>query len=166
VLAAAFIGIGAASTIGVLFLAVPHVLLSAFGMTEHRVQALGSQLLSYLAVSGLFVTVALTFTGGLQGTGDTKGPLYISIASQVFVPIGICAVLQATRGLQASDVWLAIVIGHFTRATLSVLRFRQGRWRSIVVDIGPVPASASVPNDVAWVRASRVSSAPEPDEIS
>ena len=31
---------------------------------------LGVQLLRYLAVSGLFVTVALAFTGGLQGTGE------------------------------------------------------------------------------------------------
>jgi Na+-driven multidrug efflux pump len=113
---------------------VPHALLAVFGMTESHVVALGRQLLAYLAVSGLFVTVALTYTGGLQGTGDTKGPLYISMASQVLVPVGFCAVLQATRGLQASDIWLAIVIGHFTRAALSVLRFRQGRWKEIVVD--------------------------------
>ena len=99
--------------------------------------ALGRQLLAYLAVSGLFVTVALTYTGGLQGTGDTKGPLYISMASQVFVPIGFCAVLQTMRGLQASDIWLAIVIGHFTRGALSVLRFRRGKWREITVDIRP-----------------------------
>jgi len=32
---------------------------------------------------------------------------------------------------------LAIVLGHMTRALLSVLRFRQGEWRRIAVDIGP-----------------------------
>ena len=37
-------------------------------------------------------------------------------------------------------IWLAIVLGHATRATLSVLRFRQGKWRDIVVDIGPARA--------------------------
>ena len=50
---------------------------------------LGAELLMYLSVSGLFVTVALAYTGGLQGTGDTKSPLYISIVSQILVPIGI-----------------------------------------------------------------------------
>jgi Na+-driven multidrug efflux pump len=94
-------------------------------------------LLTYLSVSGLFVTVALSYTGGLQGTGDTRSPLFISIASQIAVPIGLCAWLQATRGLQPGDIWLAIVLGHFTRAALSVLRFRQGRWRGIGVDIEP-----------------------------
>jgi len=30
---------------------------------------LGTRLLAYLSVSGLFTAVALTYTGGLQGTG-------------------------------------------------------------------------------------------------
>jgi Na+-driven multidrug efflux pump len=93
------------------------------------------QLLRYLSVSGLFVTVALTYTGGLQGTGDTKSPLYISIVSQVIIPLGYCAVLQAVRGLQPADIWLAIVLGHATRCALSVFRFRQEKWRGIEVKV-------------------------------
>jgi Na+-driven multidrug efflux pump len=88
-------------------------------------------------VSGLFITVALSYTGGLQGTGDTRSPLYISIVSQIVVPIGICSVLQAMRGLEPHDIWLAIVLGHLTRAVLSVARFRQGKWQHIAVDIEP-----------------------------
>ena len=101
---------------------------------------LARQLLAYLAVSGLFVTVALVYTGGLQGTGDTRSPLYISLVSQVVVPIGLCTYLQMTRGLEAPDIWLAIVLGHMMRASLSVIRFRQGKWRDIAVDIGPARA--------------------------
>ena len=91
----------------------------------------------YLSVSGFFITTALSYTGGLQGTGDTRSPLYISIVSQVVVPLGLCAIFQATRGLQPSDIWMSIVIGHVTRATLSVTRFRQQKWRNIQVDIEP-----------------------------
>jgi putative MATE family efflux protein len=141
---AALIGVGGASVIGLMFLTVPDALFAVFGMTDGHIVALGRELLAYLALSGLFVTVALTYTGGLQGTGDTKGPLYISLASQVLVPIGICTALQATRGLQASDIWLAIVIGHFTRGALSVLRFRQGRWREIAIDIRPARGRSGV----------------------
>ena len=98
---------------------------------------IGVQLLRVLSVSGLLIAVALTYTGGLQGTGDTKGPLYISIVSQIVVPIGMCSIIQAIRPLQAGDIWLAIVLGHLLRASLSVLRFRQGKWRGIHVDIEP-----------------------------
>ena len=38
-------------------------------MTEPLVTSIGTQLLRYLSVSGLFITVALSYTGGLQGTG-------------------------------------------------------------------------------------------------
>jgi Na+-driven multidrug efflux pump len=88
-----------------------------------------------LSVSGLFISVALTYTGGLQGTGDTKSPLYISIVSQVAVPLGICFVIQQTGTLEPLHVWLAILAGHVTRCAFSVIRFSQGKWRGIVVDI-------------------------------
>jgi Na+-driven multidrug efflux pump len=45
----------------------------------------------------------------------------------------MCTVIQATRQLHPEDIWLAIVLGHFTRCVLTVLRFRQGKWRTIVV---------------------------------
>ena len=130
---AAAIGLGLAATIGVLFLTIPRALLGLFGMTDPAVVAVGVQLLGFLSVSGLFVTVALTYTGGLQGTGDTRSPLFISIASQIVVPLGLCTYWQATRGLHAADIWTAILCGHITRCALSVLRFRQGKWRTIRV---------------------------------
>ncbi len=138
--AAAGVGLALASVVGAAFLFAPNALLAVFGMTEGPVFQLGRQLLRYLAVSGLFVTVALTYTGALQGTGDTKGPLYISLLSQVVLPVGLCFILQAIRGLEPTDIWLAIVLGHVMRCTLSVLRFRQGRWRNLVVDIGTARA--------------------------
>jgi Na+-driven multidrug efflux pump len=88
-------------------------------------------------VSGLFITVALAYTGGLQGTGDTRSPLFISIISQVIVPLGICFVIQQTGRLAPIDIWIAILVGHATRCALSYLRFNQGKWREIAVDIGP-----------------------------
>ena len=135
---AAGIGLTVASIVGLSFVVAPRALLSIFALDEGVGFELGRQLLSYLAVSGLFVTVALTYTGALQGTGDTRSPLFISIISQAAVPIGLCTYWSATRGLQPADIWLAIVLGHMTRATLSVLRFRQGKWRNITVNISPV----------------------------
>jgi MATE family, multidrug efflux pump len=133
--AASRIGISVAAVIGLLFVAFPHALLGLFGAREANVATIGEQLLRFLAVSGFFITVALVYTGGLQGTGDTRSPLYITLASQIAVPIGLCTFIQLTRPLQSSDIWMAIVLGHFTRCILSVLRFRQGKWRHIKVEI-------------------------------
>jgi putative MATE family efflux protein len=140
---AARIGLVVAAFVGSLFLLIPHQLLGIFGMHEALVLDVGTQLLRVLSVSGLFITVALTYTGGLQGTGDTKGPLYISLVSQMVLPLGICFVIQRTGTLHPIHIWLAILAGHFTRCMLSILRFRQGKWRTITVDITPLTPSAN-----------------------
>jgi putative MATE family efflux protein len=131
------IGLGVSVIVAIMFLTVPRLLLGAFGMSDPVVTDIGVQLLTFLAFSGLFISVALVHTGGLQGTGDTRSPLYISIVSQIVVPLGICATVQALRGLQPADIWTAILVGHATRCLLSVLRFRQGKWRDIRVEIEP-----------------------------
>jgi putative MATE family efflux protein len=133
--AAARIAAVGAAFIGLFFLFFPAQLLGVFGMNEPTVLDIGTQLLRVLSLSGLFIAVALTYTGGLQGTGDTKSPLYISIISQVVVPLGICFVIRQTTTLQPLHIWIAILVGHATRCALSMLRFNQGKWRNIAVDI-------------------------------
>lgn len=129
------LGLASAAAIGSLFLLFPHQLLGLFGIQDPVVVAIGADFLRVLSLSGLFIAVALTYTGGLQGTGDTKGPLYISIASQIVVPLGMCFLIQQFFTLDPIDIWLAILLGHATRCALSVIRFNQGRWRTIGVDI-------------------------------
>ena len=133
--AAARFGFIGAAAIGFFFLVFPRQLLAIFGMKDPTVVEIGVELLRVLSFSGLLIAVALTYTGGLQGTGDTKSPLYISIISQIVVPLGICFVIQQTATLDPIDIWIAIFIGHATRCALSVVRFNQGQWRHIAVDL-------------------------------
>jgi putative MATE family efflux protein len=134
---AARMGMAGAAFVGVFFFFFPGQLLGVFGMNQPAVVEIGTQLLRVLSVSGLFIAAALTYTGGLQGTGDTKSPLYISIISQVVVPLGICFIIRQIGTLQPLHIWLAILVGHATRCALSVVRFNQGKWREIAVDINP-----------------------------
>ena len=133
---AARFGFTGAAIIGAFFLFLPRQLLALFDMHDPVVVEIGVQLLRVLSLSGLFIAVALTYTGGLQGTGDTKSPLYISIVSQIIVPLGICFTIQQVGTLEPIHIWLAILVGHATRCLLSVWRFNQGKWRHIAVDIG------------------------------
>lgn len=132
---AARFGFAGSAVVGLFFLVFPRQLLAIFGMNDPAVVEIGVQLLRVLSFSGLLISVALTFTGGLQGTGDTKSPLYISIISQIFVPLGLCFVIQQTSTLDPIDIWAAILAGHATRCVLSVIRFKQGKWRNIAVSI-------------------------------
>ena len=136
---AARVAFAGALGVGALFLLFPRHLLGAFGLDEPVVVEIGVELLRVLSLSGLFISVALTYTGGLQGTGDTKSPLYISIVSQIIVPLGLIIAIQQTAGLEPIDIWLAILAGHVTRCVLSVVRFNQGKWQHIKVDIPSRP---------------------------
>ena len=128
---------------GAVFFLFPHQLLAVFGIHDPDVLAIGTGLLRVLSVSGLFVSAALTYTGGLQGTGDTRSPLYISILSQIVLPLGICFAIDKTGALQPVHIWLAILAGHIARFGLSAIRFTQGKWRGIAVDIGPAQSERS-----------------------
>ena len=134
---AARIAVTGAAFIGLFFMFLPRQLLAIFGMNEPEVVAIGVQLLRVLSLSGLLVSVALSYTGGLQGTGDTKSPFYISVISQIVVPLGACFIIQRVSTLDPIDIWLAILAGHATRCILSVVRFNQGKWRSITVNVHP-----------------------------
>jgi Na+-driven multidrug efflux pump len=94
---AARFGMLGAVFIGFFFFFFPAQLLAIFGLVDPPIVEIGTQLMRVLAFSGIFISVALTYTGGLQGTGDTKGPLYISIVSQVILPLGICFVFLGIR---------------------------------------------------------------------
>jgi putative MATE family efflux protein len=132
---AASFGLGGALVVGLFFFFIPQQLLAIFGMTDPAVVEIGVQLLRVLSVSGFFIAAALAYTGGLQGTGDTKSPLFISIISQVLLPVGICFFIQQTGTLRPIHIWIAVLVGHFTRFLLSFIRFNQQRWRAIKVDI-------------------------------
>ena len=95
---AARIGLAVAAVVGVMFLLIPRLAArrsSAIDRSGGRRRSARS-CCATCSVSGFFITVALTYTGGLQGTGDTRSPLYISLVSQIAVPIGLCFTLQAT----------------------------------------------------------------------
>lgn len=148
VVVSARLGLAVAVVVGLLFLAIPDALLAIFGVDDEGTRQIARVLLAHLAVSGLFVTVALAYTGALQGTGDTRSPFFISIISQVIIPLGLCLFFQRVGEFEAVDIWRAIVAGHVARCVLSWYRFRQGRWQRIVVDIGG-PKAASVRSEVS-----------------
>ena len=112
---------------------------SSFGVGDFLLRA--KYVFVRRAEANLAAQLGLSLPSGdpenLQGTGDTRSPLYISVVSQIVIPIGLCTLFQASGGLEPHEIWLSIVLGHFTRALLSVVRFRQGKWRHIAVDIEP-----------------------------
>src|SRR5690606_28887693 len=94
-------GIAAAWAIGfgLVFWFFSGPLLAVFALRDAPIVGqIGQELLRFLAFSGFFVAVTLAFTGGLQGAGDTKKPMYIAFITQIVILLGLCfAFLQLGR---------------------------------------------------------------------
>src|SRR5690606_14910772 len=103
---------------GLIFWFFPDMLLGLFDVEDAMVLALGRDLLKYLAFSGIFLAVALSYTGALQGAGDTKKPMYIAFVTQIVVVLGMCDVFYRVGVLDAHHIWWAILAGHATRLFL------------------------------------------------
>ena len=132
---ASFVGLCWAAMLGVLFWTIPEVLLGMFNAAEEPVLGFGSSLLKFMAFSGLFLVMAQATTGGLQGAGDTKRPMYIAFVTQIVVLLGACAVFDHWGRLTASTIWAAILVSHMSRFFLTEWVFRGGKWADITIDI-------------------------------
>ena len=132
--AAAFGAVWAGSW-GVIYWFQPETLLSLFDVTGGPQLELGKSLLHYLAFSGIALATTLGLTGGLQGAGDTKSPMYIAFLTQIVVLLGICQGFQMAGALTADRVWMAILISHSSRLVLTWIAFRYGKWAHIKVEL-------------------------------
>lgn len=134
-----FVGFLWASFFGFFFWFFSGPLLGLFsldGKEEHLVISYSQDLLHFLTFSGMFVVMSLSFTGGLQGAGDTKKPMYIAFISQIIVLLGVCAIYQALGELTTTKIWSAILFSHLSRLIMSYVAFARGGWRDIKVEIG------------------------------
>ncbi|NUM54973.1 MAG: MATE family efflux transporter [Candidatus Hydrogenedentes bacterium] len=136
---AAAMGGAWAAVWGVAVWVAPDQLLALFNSSDGEdfiVLELGTALLHYLSVSGVFLAVALALTGGLMGAGDTKKPMYIAIITQIFVLLGVCEIYNQLGMLSANAIWSAILISHFGRYALTHVTFRTAKLRPVLIEMG------------------------------
>lgn len=127
-----------AAIIGLLFTFYPAMLLGLFGVdTLHKPDVLvhGTSLLHFLAFSGVFLAMGLAYTGGLQGAGQTTGPMVIAILTQLIILLGLCQFFVWFGGLTAEKVWLSILISHLSRLILTYGIFRTDGWANKRIEV-------------------------------
>ena len=107
-IAYAFVGDGVAHDLAVMFI---------------RVHA------SSIPAIGLFFTLS----GSLRGAGDTKWPLYASLAGTYALRLPLSAFLGYALGLGVLGVWIALPVEYYLRSVIILHRFNGGAWKSTVV---------------------------------
>lgn len=128
VLIAAGFGVIWATGAGLIYWFLGGWLLSLFNATTEPVFSYGVSLLHYLSFSGVVLAAALALTGGIQGAGETKIPMYIAFLTQIVVLLGYCSFFYLLGTLTTDRIWMAILVSHTARLVLTYAVFRTDRW--------------------------------------
>lgn len=119
--------------------AIPHLLLG--GKSEMVAQT--SMLLRYLCFTEVFFSYAMVMIGAMQGAGDTRAPLVITVLCLwgVRVPLAIVLALPAHFKLGgflplpvglavgSGGAWMSMSITQAMQGVMAVQLFRRGGWR-------------------------------------
>jgi len=131
----AMLGAVWAVMIGAMFLLIPEALLGMFHALDEPIFSYSVTLLKYLSVSGIALMIALALTGGIQGAGETKLPMYIAFLTQIVVLLGICQYHVSRGTLTPEHIWMAILISHASRLLLTYAVFRTEKWTLTQVEL-------------------------------
>lgn len=91
---------------------------------------------AYLKISAWmepFLGLGMVLTGALQGAGETKSPTMITILSMIALRLPLAWLLAVHLGYGAIGGWYAMAASTAAQGILTVVIFRQGRWRRVRV---------------------------------
>ena len=103
-----------------------------------EVIAQSSLLIRWLCVTEIFFAYAMVAIGAMQGAGDTKRPLWITIASLwcLRVPLTYILALGPSKSvlgwglaLGPSGAWIAMSSSQAVQGVLALWMFKQGAWK-------------------------------------
>ena len=117
---------------GMAFWLFPELLVGVF-RDDPEVVRLGSQLLLLAAIFQIFDAVAMTGIGALNGTGDTRFTMLMSIGCSWFVLVPLAYYFGVVANLGAVGAWMGITIEVIVLAGISAWRFNTGAWNKHAV---------------------------------
>ena len=122
-----FLGIGVMASFGCLFLLFPHVLLGVF-QPESEVLYLGKQLLFVAAGFQIFDAIAMVAICSLNGAGDTKFVMLVSVGISWLVKLPLGYFWAIVCGWGAVGAWFAVTVEFFLLALIGLWRLRGEKW--------------------------------------
>lgn len=114
----------------IVFLVFPESLSRIF-VSDPEVVNYAALYLRIMAFQQPFLGIYMVYAGGIRGSGDTKTPLYVSLASTYSCRIGLGYLLGFVLGLGATGVWLGGLFDFIIRSFLIYLAYKKGNWYKI-----------------------------------
>ena len=98
----------------------------------------GSVLLKILAVIQIPQMIAFCVSGALQGAGDTKTPLYITMISMWGVRVLGCIIFVRILGFGLYTVCVCMCTDNVVRCILNLIAYKKGKWKAIAAKASAV----------------------------
>lgn len=122
------LSVGLMSLFGVAFWLVPHWLVGLF-TADAAVIEVASELLVLAAVFQIFDAVEMTAAGALNGVGDTRFTMWVSIVGAWAVLVPLSYVLGLVLEMGALGAWIALTAQIVVASGVCTWRFRSEAWR-------------------------------------
>lgn len=126
--------------IGIAFMAASAVALFFYAPYLARIMSLDARTVEYTvsyirinAAAGPALAIAMILSGALQGAGDTRPPMWISIFSNWVIRVPLCWVLALTFAFGPAGAWWAMASSIAIMALLITWRFQSKAWVRIRV---------------------------------
>jgi len=142
--------------ISTLYVATPDLFLYGFfagatddGATLTRpaadaVYVMSVNLLKFVAAYNLLDALLMIFAGAIKGAGDMRFVLHVSIVMAALLAMISWLAVEVWQ-LNVYGCWIVITLWIWGLGVVFMLRFLQGRWRSMrVIETNPEPADSSI----------------------
>lgn len=129
---AARIGLIAMSALGLVFVAIPGLLVGIYSPSP-EVYDLAVLCVRIAALELPTSALLMIYTGAMRGAGDTVSPMLISVFGAIFLRIGMMYVLVIELGWGLPGVWYGTALDWGIRLVIAYFLFRRGRWKRIAI---------------------------------
>jgi putative MATE family efflux protein len=121
---AAILAVAIMSTMSILFLTIPHLLMRAF-IKDADVIAVGILCLMIASIEQPFMAIGIVYGGGLKGSGNTITPFIISTISSWFIRLPLMYLVIYVLKLGVVAVWLVTAIQWSFEGCMMYIYFRK-----------------------------------------
>ncbi len=125
---AVLIGVLFMSSVGMVFLLMPYMVMRLFDPPDPEVVRLGVLCLQIAGITQPFIALSMIFSGALKGTGDAKGPFRISLYSNLLVRLPLMYIIIFVLRLEVHYIWWAMTLQYALSALLLFFRYRKKKW--------------------------------------
>lgn len=116
-----------------LWIWAPQIAAMQTGGNKPEMAMVAAEYLRIVILTEVLFAYAMVLIGAMQGAGDTKRTMWITIWSLWGVRIPLAWVLTFPMGLGAVGCWWALMGSQAVQGIIAMVQFRQGHWKKTQV---------------------------------